>query len=153
MRRYHGPLGVTFSGNAQTAFNDTTLTSSYTFTTDGPGRPVIALGTLIVAIASLGVHLSGVIGWLLDLLVSLLKPFLIGSLQTQVEDATRDIFTSIITAIETDWPLSLPLGALWNSASPLQQHSTDASFDPYHCRHRSARAAFPSGRLVHGRRH
>jgi hypothetical protein len=108
--------GIHFSGNAQNTFAQTTINTLFTFDANSRGAPAITLNSLDVQIAHLDVHISGVVGWLIDLLVKLLKGLLIDILQKKIDSVATDSINGILTKIETNYPLVLPLaGALLNA--------------------------------------
>lgn len=61
-------------------------------------------------------HISGVVGWLIDLLVKLFKGILIDVLQKKIDSVATDSINGILAKIETSYPLVLPLmGSLLNA--------------------------------------
>ena len=65
-------LGIGVKGNAQNTFSKTTINTLFDFSANSRGAPAITLKSLDVKIQQLDVHISGVAGWLIDLLVRLL---------------------------------------------------------------------------------
>jgi len=119
---YHGPLGIEIHGTADVSFNGTSVGLSTAFTTDDLGRPVIQLGDVDVQIETLNVHLSGVVGWLIDVLIAIFKPFLISIVQGQIANEMRNVFGSLITAVETNWPQTVSVAKLFNTTSSFVQN-------------------------------
>ena len=113
---YHGPLGIHFSGNAQNTFSQTNINTLFTFDANSRGAPAITLNSLDVQINHLDIHISGVIGWLIDLLVKLLKGLLIDILQKKIDSVATSTINNLLAKIEEKYPLVMPLtGALLNA--------------------------------------
>lgn len=114
--RYKGPLGVHFSGTATNQFSDTAIQTLFTFDANAKGAPAVSLDSLKVQINTLDVHISGVVGWVIDLLVKLFKGLLIDVLQKKIDSVAQTEINAILQKIETSYPLVLPMsGSLLNA--------------------------------------